>query len=1125
MGRRTAIGIPPSATLDERIRGLFYSGAMYNCDPEAINTLAERRMRQMSSDIRSKSDWIKTLNDADTRTGWAAEAKTKGLTGIEFAYILDELVYYASLHPPSSNVRLSAADGVWFSDALIDADATNELRDYAAILENVPDRQKDWYPNDRSSVLNLIDPSLFPLIYSRSKLCRQTSTSPQAALKIEEAGEFPGSLDEWRKALNVTEDGESDYYLPTGVWPFVSYSSAKLSWLPSEFRVDGNGAVTIESYINNLHPVKHAAFYPIIASVFSKFLPLLEQVVTDLVNPRQRRVIPDSSKYYKSDEPLPDGDIDNGDDDYNHFEEIILWKRRATFVLPQPEPFVAPTRPVIPYKLSGRRLQAVVKMANIELTPKRPIYGGKDWGVVGLANERIIATGIFFYDMANIVSSSLQFREALCSWDFEAVDSDIEAVVKAYGMELDQFGEGSLISQELGSVGIKDGRCLVFPNIYQYKMPELELADKDMPGHCKMLTFYFVDPSTRIPSTELVPPQQQDWWVDDVLPSEPRRSLPHLVMNDIMAKVDFPISLEEAKKIRLLARQDETCDNVTDVLFAPEGSSRLVLGCVQTDSDAYSALLKPLLWLCHNFRAVAYSLYCNNFDLNLSSLSFDYGGLHPLRGRRSAANYRKPNYLGYSTHHLATDITVFLDERSVYSGEALEVISRAPYDGCPFPLTRKIAFIFVKDTTGRMYEDVWNDPSKAEANIDAFVNRIKQMAPLVGEITVQPAEHVDMPSIARQYFGNLTSRLYQLAYRIVYRRVMHTTGPVWLQLNIICNLIHVSYASDSSINSTYQFIQLARENASTLQSLEFKCEHYLDVLSLVQDAAGNHVAYPCLLTLTLWTEFLSEEPRPLAFHEGVPFPILQRLRINLGCQFDDDTFFRGNAATLEHLSMQLDSVSASMLHEYQVFVLGSHPKLQVVRFSYTDDFGSELFASSAEALQFMYNIGPCAAVREYSQAYTPANLEFDFTPLGSHACIQVLSLPNLCPDIWQVIALIKSLPLLSDLHTSMPSLGPMPDDVTLDSLPRHIVSNYAPIGRRFRCWHPKSGYVTNFTELTTCVLLLALVCPNFDYAVPPSFQRRLFMEILEKDINSDRFMPYAPRLRRLLFNRWDGKQG
>ncbi|KAJ2061147.1 hypothetical protein GGI17_003257 [Coemansia sp. S146] len=565
MGRRTAIGIPLSATLDERIRGLFYSGAMYDCDPEPKDTLAERRMRQMSSDIRSESDWIKMLNDADARASWAGEAKAMGLTDAEFAYVLDELVYYASLHPPSSNVRLSAADGVWFSDSLIDAETTNELKSYATIIENVPDHQKDWYPNNRSRVLNLIDPSLFPLIYSRSKLCRQTGKSPQATFKTGDAGEFPGSLDGWRKTLNVTEDEESDYYLPTGVWPYVPYSSVKFSWLPSEFRVDDNGAVTIESYINNLHPVKHAAMYPVIASVFSKFLPLLEQVLTDLVHPRQRRVIPDSSKYYKSDEPMPNYDCG----DYN--DELALWRRRATFVIPQPDPFVAPTRPFLPYKLPGRRLQAVVKMANIELAPKRPIYGGKDWGVVGLANERIIATGIFIYDMANIAPSSLQFREALCSWDFEAEDSDIEAVVQAYGMELEQFGEGSLISQELGSVGIKYGRCLVFPNIYQYKMPELGLADKNMPGHCKMLTFYFVDPSTRIPSTELVPPQQQDWWIDDILPSEPRRSLPDLVVDDIMSKVGFPISLEEAKKLRLLARQDKTCDDVSHVLFAPEG--------------------------------------------------------------------------------------------------------------------------------------------------------------------------------------------------------------------------------------------------------------------------------------------------------------------------------------------------------------------------------------------------------------------------------------------------------------------------------------------------------------------------------------------------------------------------
>ncbi|KAJ2449691.1 hypothetical protein GGF42_004695, partial [Coemansia sp. RSA 2424] len=469
--RRSGIVIPPTATLDEHIRGLHYPGAMYCCEPEQYNTLAERRMRQLSSAIRAKPDWIETLKDAETCADWAAEAKAKELTDVEFRYVLDELAYYSSLHPPSSNVKLSSADGVWLSDSLIDLETTNELKECAAILESTPTNQKDWHPDGESRMLNLIDPSLFPLIYARSKLYRQTCTSPQESLKAKALEASPGSRDKWHEALS------------------------RFSWLPSEFRVDDDGAVTIESYINNLHPVKHAAFYPTIASVFAKFLPLLEQVVTDLVHPRQPRVVPDSSKYYESDEPMPDYDDINDDDDYGYDDVTRQWKERATFVHPQPEPFAAPARPASPYKLCGRRLQAIIRMSSIELTSKLPIYGRKDWSVAGLDNERIIATGIFFYDVANVPQGNLQFREALSSWDFEAEQFDVYSAAKAYGIGLDDAtSEDHRISQEIGSVDIKNGWCVVFPSILQHKMPELELADRTKPGHCKMLTFYFVDP-------------------------------------------------------------------------------------------------------------------------------------------------------------------------------------------------------------------------------------------------------------------------------------------------------------------------------------------------------------------------------------------------------------------------------------------------------------------------------------------------------------------------------------------------------------------------------------------------------------------------------------------------------
>ncbi|KAJ2813507.1 hypothetical protein FBU31_007434, partial [Coemansia sp. 'formosensis'] len=387
--------------------------------------------------------------------------------------------------------------------------------------------------------------------------------------------ELPGSLGGWRKALRVTEDGRSDYYLPTGNGWHDLGSAGEFSWLPAEFFVDDNGAVTIKSYINNLHPVKYAAFYPIIARAFSKFLPLLEQVVTDIVHPRQPRVKPDSSKYYESYEPLSDHEIDyydNNELDYNHddyFEVYWLSSRRRGFVPPQPEPFVVPVRPVNPYKLRGRRLQAVVKMSNIELDSERPIYGGKDWSAVGLANERIIATGILFYDMANIASSSLRFREAVCAWDFAIEQCDVDSVVKVYGIERNLLADEQPISQELGGIEIKDGRCLVFPNIYQYKVPELRLADKTKPGHCKTLMFYFVDPSIRIPSTEIVPPQQQDWFPEVIPVSEPLSDLPHPTDEGMLANIDFPVSLEEAKKLRRLALQDETRKDITQDFFEP----------------------------------------------------------------------------------------------------------------------------------------------------------------------------------------------------------------------------------------------------------------------------------------------------------------------------------------------------------------------------------------------------------------------------------------------------------------------------------------------------------------------------------------------------------------------------
>ncbi|KAJ2746709.1 hypothetical protein GGI20_001130 [Coemansia sp. BCRC 34301] len=56
-----------------------------------------------------------------------------------------------------------------------------------------------------------------------------------------------------------------------------------VSWLPTDFTVNDDGTVTIHLYINNLHPTQYADLYQDISKVFAKFVPLLEQVTTDLI--------------------------------------------------------------------------------------------------------------------------------------------------------------------------------------------------------------------------------------------------------------------------------------------------------------------------------------------------------------------------------------------------------------------------------------------------------------------------------------------------------------------------------------------------------------------------------------------------------------------------------------------------------------------------------------------------------------------------------------------------------------------------------------------------------------------------------------------------------------------------
>ncbi|KAJ2553316.1 hypothetical protein EV175_002986 [Coemansia sp. RSA 1933] len=97
------------------------------------------------------------------------------------------------------------------------------------------------------------------------------------------------------------------------------------------------------------------------------------------------------------------------------------------------------------------------------------------------------------------------------------------------GKSLVAFEESDVfLVQNIGQDETKNGWCIVFPNIHQHQVGGFKLTDPTKPGHRKIFAFFFIDPSTRIPSTEVVPPQQQDWWTDKVSDTKPIGDLPGL---------------------------------------------------------------------------------------------------------------------------------------------------------------------------------------------------------------------------------------------------------------------------------------------------------------------------------------------------------------------------------------------------------------------------------------------------------------------------------------------------------------------------------------------------------------------------------------------------------------------
>ncbi|KAF1975186.1 hypothetical protein BU23DRAFT_579235 [Bimuria novae-zelandiae CBS 107.79] len=539
--------------------------------------LRERNMISIMNKLTDKPEWTRKVHDKEIVSNWKKEAidlfkdepPEKQFSEKMFDYCIEELRDYAKMQEECGFTPALDADAtVYKSDTVVSSELRDDLRAAVAPLENVEEKDKDWHPDSDEKVLDLVHPSLFPLLYGRSRVLK-----PEYGHVLGDSGQWEGksgnmSLDDCEfwigkgGIMPVPEVGEIQIQSGRSSWGSRGeqhFYSANFQWLPCEVAFAGNDAVNISSYINNLQPKKHQQLYQVLERVIARAIPMWNATLhsTDYLSTQPRIVLDD----YDIPWIEPEGERERGQDEdsdgvaADEFDEE--WRKTHRTLVP-PEPASYSTRKTkaqgVPVDLrkdfADQGLQIIVKLANIHLTPEKPDYEGGSWHIEGQENEHICASALYYYDSENITDSYLSFREGTSTnyLDTKPYEQDDHThFERLYGIT--SWGPAV---QELGSVFTREGRLLTFSNVLQHRVSPFSLADKTRPGHRKILALFLVDPCTRIPSTANVPPQQKEWWADMVQELDRIAKLPVELREWVINSVgDFPIELEEAKALRL----------------------------------------------------------------------------------------------------------------------------------------------------------------------------------------------------------------------------------------------------------------------------------------------------------------------------------------------------------------------------------------------------------------------------------------------------------------------------------------------------------------------------------------------------------------------------------------------
>ncbi|KAI1658101.1 hypothetical protein F4813DRAFT_380457 [Daldinia decipiens] len=534
-------------------------------------TLREIRMMGFINQISDKPNWEEKVFDETIVAKWKEEAKMASHQNFDGDVYLSDKMFencIKELRDKAKQVKktgivnvLDAELAVAKSDTIVPSSLVDDLRLGIKSLEDVPDKDKDWHPGSGEQVLDLLHPSLFPLVYGTTRVL------PYGKVPLEDCASIIGEGETTRLVGKKAANEPS-------LW-------GSTQWLPSDIAWTKTGP-RISSYINNLHPVDHKDLYEVFEKFISAAVPLWEEclfresalkprIICEPEGPKDYYLpegvtVPDRLLQNLENEPRNARDryeLDRYDRYVEEFEEwyeghkVLRWPEPKDYT---PRERDSPGKPDLKKDFPSG-LQVIFKLANIHLTPEDPEYDGGSWHIEGALNERIVATALYYYDAENISESRLAFKQAV---DAEKVREtppqyEFQSLMRWMGI-VDDHDDPPF--QELGSVLTQPGRLLAFPNVFQHQVQPFRLEDPTKPGLRKILAMFLVDPNIRVLSTGVVPPQRRDWWAPEVRKISPFSKIPVEIFDMIIDFVeDFPMSWERAEEVREVLMDERSWTN------------------------------------------------------------------------------------------------------------------------------------------------------------------------------------------------------------------------------------------------------------------------------------------------------------------------------------------------------------------------------------------------------------------------------------------------------------------------------------------------------------------------------------------------------------------------------------